>query len=80
LVSISFWTLPLDAAPEELAESELELPELLEEEPVLLLALLEEITLPSSLEGDSAGPPPQAVTARVRATTRIRQIRVRGED
>ena len=33
-----------------------------------------------SLEGDSAGSPPQAATARVRATASTRQTRVRREE
>ena len=50
------------------------------EELLVLLELPEEMRLPpSSLEGDSAGSPPQAATARVRATASTRQTRVRRE-
>ena len=51
------------------------------EELLVLLELPEEMRLPpSSLEGDSAGSPPQAATARVRATASTRQTRVRREE
>jgi len=76
LESISFWTSEdSTVAPSPLEESLADVEPVLEPEPPM--GWLEVIRDPLSLEGEVSGsfPPPQAVTARVRATARTRQRR-----